>query len=102
VRKLKSMDWDRIRIFPEAARTGMRVNRQHMDVNRASMVHSLFPDFIGGPPQHDYRPSLSAERKQRDSSNHFGRYRLSERFVGHNKKWLATTCRRLYPWRWLR
>jgi hypothetical protein len=50
VRKLKSMDWDRIRIFPEAARTGMRVNRQHMDVNRASMVHSLFPDFIGGPP----------------------------------------------------
>jgi hypothetical protein len=30
VRKLKSMDWDRIRIFLEVARTGMRVNRQHM------------------------------------------------------------------------
>jgi hypothetical protein len=40
--------------------------------------------------------------KQRDSNNHFGRYRLSERFVGHTKKWLATTCRRLYRWQWLR
>jgi hypothetical protein len=30
VRKLKSMDWDRIRIFLEAARIGMRVNRQQM------------------------------------------------------------------------
>ena len=28
----------------------------------------------------------SAERKRGDSSNHFGRYQLSERFVGHNKK----------------
>jgi hypothetical protein len=30
------------RIFLEVARTGMRVNRQHKDVNRASQVHSLF------------------------------------------------------------
>ena len=29
MRKLKSMDWDRIRILPEVARTGMCVNRQH-------------------------------------------------------------------------
>ena len=55
VRKLKSMDWDRIRIFLEVARTGqiarsrraarrlgMRVNRQHKGVNRASEVNSLF------------------------------------------------------------
>jgi predicted transcriptional regulator len=55
-----------------------------------------------GYDRHDYALRSSAERKQRDSSNHFGRYRLSERFVGHNKKWLATTGRRLYRWRWLR
>ncbi len=30
------------RIFLEVARTGMRVNRQHKDVNRARQVHSLF------------------------------------------------------------
>ena len=49
------MDWDRIRIFLEVARTGqiarsrraarrlgMRVNRQHKGVNRASEVNSLF------------------------------------------------------------
>jgi hypothetical protein len=29
----------------------MRVNRQHVDVSRASMVHLLFPDFIGGPDE---------------------------------------------------
>jgi Putative MetA-pathway of phenol degradation len=33
--------------------------------------------------RHDYRLSLSAERKQRDYSNRFGRYRLSERFVAY-------------------
>jgi len=36
------MDWDRILIFLEVGRTGMRVNRRHKDVNRASEVHSLF------------------------------------------------------------
>ncbi len=36
------MDWDRIRIFQEVARTGMRVNRQHKDVYRGSEVRSLF------------------------------------------------------------
>jgi hypothetical protein len=36
------MDCDRIRIFVEVARTGMRVNRQRRDVDRASEVHSLF------------------------------------------------------------
>ena len=29
----------------------MRVNRRHMDANRTSMVHSLFPDIIGGPDE---------------------------------------------------
>jgi hypothetical protein len=42
VRKLKSMDWDRIRIFLEVVRTDVRVNRQHKDANRASEGHSLF------------------------------------------------------------
>ncbi|SIO63066.1 hypothetical protein SAMN05443247_09563 [Bradyrhizobium erythrophlei] len=42
VRKLKSMDGDRIRIFLEVARTGVRDNRQYKDANRASEVHSLF------------------------------------------------------------
>jgi|RhiMetdeSRZDD1v2_1073273.scaffolds.fasta_scaffold656972_2 hypothetical protein len=42
VRKLKSMVWDRIRIFLTASCTGMRMNRQHKDVNRVSEVHSLF------------------------------------------------------------
>ena len=42
VRKLKSMDWDRIRILPEVTRTGMRVNLQHRDVNRLGEVRSLF------------------------------------------------------------
>jgi hypothetical protein len=36
------MDRDRIRIFLAVARIGVRVNRQHTDVNRASEVHSLF------------------------------------------------------------
>ena len=40
VRKLKPMDWDRIRIFLEVARTGARVNRRHKDANRASRVGS--------------------------------------------------------------
>ncbi len=39
--------------------------------------------------RHDYRLSLSAEPRQRDSSDRFGRYRLSERFVGYNKKWFG-------------
>jgi hypothetical protein len=42
VQKLKSMDWDRIRIFLKVARTSMRVNRRHKDANRASEVYSLF------------------------------------------------------------
>jgi len=42
VRKLKSMDWDRIRICLEVARTGVRENRQDKDANCASEVHSLF------------------------------------------------------------
>ena len=42
MRKLKSMDRDRIRIFLKVACTGMRVNRRHKDVNRVSEVHSLF------------------------------------------------------------
>jgi hypothetical protein len=63
VRKLKSMDWDRIRIFLEVARTGMRVNRQHMDVNRASMVHSLFPDFIGGPDEEARKHGVVSGRR---------------------------------------
>jgi hypothetical protein len=29
VQKLKSMDWDRVRVFLKVARTGMRVNRRH-------------------------------------------------------------------------
>jgi hypothetical protein len=37
-----------------------------------------------------------------EPSNHFGRYRLSEKFVGYNEKWLATAWRRLYRWQWLR
>jgi hypothetical protein len=47
--------------------------------------------LIGGvrDPDRDYRLSLSAERKQRDSSDRFGRYRLSERFVGYNTKWFG-------------
>ena len=32
MRKLKSMNSDRIRIFLEVARTGVRVNRQHKDI----------------------------------------------------------------------
>jgi hypothetical protein len=40
VRKSKSIDCDRIRIFVEVARTGMRVNRQRKDVNRASEIVS--------------------------------------------------------------
>jgi hypothetical protein len=39
--------------------------------------------------RHDYRLSLSAEPRQRDSSDRFGRYRLSERFVGYNKTWFG-------------
>ena len=39
--------------------------------------------------RHDYRLSLSTEPRQRDSSDRFGRYRLSERFVGYNKKWFG-------------
>ena len=42
MRKLKSVDWDLIRIFLEVGRTGVRMNRRHKDVNRASGVHSLF------------------------------------------------------------
>jgi len=42
VRKLKPMDWDRIRIFLEVTRTGTRVNLQHRDVNRVGEVRSLF------------------------------------------------------------
>jgi hypothetical protein len=52
--------------------------------------------------RHDYRLSLSAERKQRDYSNRFGRYRLSERFVAYNNKWFgdqATWLLVSYPFR---
>jgi hypothetical protein len=41
VRKLKSVDWNRIRIFLEVTRTGMRVNRRK-GVNRASKIGSLY------------------------------------------------------------
>ena len=36
------MDCDRTRVFLEVVRTGVRLNRQHVDANRASEVHSLF------------------------------------------------------------
>jgi hypothetical protein len=39
-----------------------------------------------GCDRHDYRLSLSAERKQRDSSNHFGRYHYLKDWSAHNKK----------------
>ena len=42
MRKVKSMDRDRIRLFLMVACTGMRMNRQHKDDNRANEVHSLF------------------------------------------------------------
>jgi len=43
VRKLKSMDCDRIRIILESPALPMRVNREHKDVNSAAgEVHSLF------------------------------------------------------------
>jgi hypothetical protein len=29
VQKLKSMDWERVRVFLKVARTGMRMNRRH-------------------------------------------------------------------------
>jgi hypothetical protein len=42
VRNLKSLDWDRIRIFVEVACTGMRMKFWAQRVNRISRVHSLF------------------------------------------------------------
>jgi hypothetical protein len=36
VRKVKSMDRDRIRLFLMVACTGMRMNRRHKDANRVS------------------------------------------------------------------
>ena len=47
-------------------------------------------------------PGLDEATFARMASNHFGRYQLSERFVGYNEKWLATTCRKIYRWEWLR
>lgn len=47
-------------------------------------VHSVRNSDEGRDKQ-DYRPSLSAKREQLDSSDRFGRYRLSERFVGHDE-----------------
>jgi hypothetical protein len=63
VRKLKPMDWDRIRIFLEVARTGMRVNRQRMDADRAGMIHSVFPDVVGGPDEEARKHGIVSGRR---------------------------------------
>ena len=57
------MDWDRIRIFLEVARTGMRVNRQRMDADRAGMIHSVFPDVVGGPDEEARKHGIVSGRR---------------------------------------
>jgi hypothetical protein len=51
--------------------------------------HSAIGRKLESCDRHDYHLGLSAEREQRESSDRFGRYRLSERFVGYNKKWFG-------------